>query len=369
MFAGRVFGIPVYVGPSWFLVALLITMLYAPTVERWVAGIGAARYLVAFCFALLLYFSVLLHELGHSLVARALGLPIRRISIHGFVGLSEIEREPETPGREALVAAAGPAVSLVLAAAGVVGVRLLDVGTVPWLLISAVTVSNLLVTVLNVLPGLPLDGGRVLRAAVWRASHNALTGTTVAAWAGRVVAIAIAALGVLWALRSGATDSSALFDAFLALLIGAFVWSGATASLHSAKVRAVLPELSARGLARRALAVPADLPVAEALRRLSLDGAQALVVVDSSGAPTAIVSEAAVSATPEVRRPWLSVSTLARGVTPGMRLRDDLSGVELVQALQENPADEYLVVDAAGGLHGVLVAADVAAVMNRAVRR
>lgn len=355
---GRPFGIPVEVAPSWFLVAAFITVAYAPAVASRLPGIGAGRYVVALAFAVLLYLSVLVHELSHSLVARQFGLPVRRISIYLLGGVSEIEREPETPGRELLIAAAGPALSAVLAGLGAGLVATLPEGTVAHVLSYELAVANVLVTVFNLLPGLPLDGGRVLRAAVWQLSGRPLTGTIVAAWAGRAVALIVIALPLAPALLTGRSPSviGLVWAAFLA----SFIWMGASAAEKGARLRERLPALRAGALARKALAVPADLPLTEGLRRAHEAGARALVVIDRDGRPTAIVSEAAVTATPEPRRPWVAVGALARSVERGLLLDRDLAGMDLVATLERTPASEYLVVGADDAVHGVLAADDVA---------
>src|SRR5215469_18017013 len=111
----RPFGIPVFISPYWFLIAGLFVFLYARSLGTVSPQL---RYPVAAAFVVLLYASVLVHELSHSVVARAFGLPVRRILLYPLGGFSEIEREPPTPGREFLVSAAGPALSLVLAGIG-----------------------------------------------------------------------------------------------------------------------------------------------------------------------------------------------------------------------------------------------------------
>lgn len=355
---GRPFGVPVYVAASWFVVAAVITVAYAPSVADRLPAIGDGRYLVSFAFAVLLYLSVLVHELSHSLVAKAFGLPVRRITLYLLGGVSEIEREPETPGRELLIAAAGPALSAALAAAGFGLVQVLPTGTVPHLLAYELTVANGLVAVFNLLPGLPLDGGRVLRAIVWRLTGQGLTGTLVAAWAGRVLAGLVLAVPFLLAARAGGEPT--LLGLVWAAFIASFIWMGASAAVAGARVRDRLPDLDARRLARPALPVPADLPLAEGLRRARETGARGLVVVDAEGRPQAVVNEAAVIATPDHRRPWISVGALARGLEPGLVLDADLAGSALVEALQRTPAAEYLVVERSGAIHGVLAAEDVA---------
>ena len=130
------------------------------------------RYVVAAAFVVLLYASVLVHELSHSVVARAFGLPVRRILLYPLGGFSEIEREPPTPGREFLVSAAGPLLSLALAGAGFGVSRLVHLNGVPGVLLSQLVVANLLVGIFNMLQGLPLDGGRMLRDGVWKVTGS-----------------------------------------------------------------------------------------------------------------------------------------------------------------------------------------------------
>jgi Zn-dependent protease/CBS domain-containing protein len=354
---GRPFGIPVYVAPTWFIVAALITVAFAPTVERELPSLGSIRYAVSFAFAVLLYLSVFVHELSHSVVALRLGLPVRRISLYLLGGVSEIEKEPQTPGREFVVAAVGPLLSLALGVVGFLFSRVLPGDTVIGFLMLELMWANFLVGVFNLLPGLPLDGGRVLRAGVWKVTGRPLTGTVVAAWSGRGLAVLVALLpAVLALLAGGQPDVVAML---WAAIIGAFIWFGATQSLQHAKIRERLPALRVRGLTRRAIPVQADLPLAEALRRAVDAGARGLVVVDRQDKPTALVNEAAVMATPEHRRPWVQVGEFARSLEPGMVISAELAGEQLVRALQAAPATEYLVVEPTGEVYGVLAAADV----------
>ncbi|HEY3682616.1 MAG TPA: site-2 protease family protein [Streptosporangiaceae bacterium] len=354
---GRPFGIPVYVSPTWFFIAALITWGYAPIVGYRLPEIGAMKYAVAFAFAVLLYVSVLVHELSHSIVARAYDLPVRRITLYMLGGVSEIEEEPQTPGREFLIAFAGPLLSLVLAGVGWVAYQLLPPASIAGVLVFELTIANFLVGVFNLLPGLPLDGGRMLRAGVWRLTHRPSTATIAAAWAGRGLAVLVVLVPFVAAAVQGTQPS--WFTVIWAGFIAAFIWLGATQSIRVARIRDRLPNLHARGLARRALPVTADVPVSEAVRRAADVHAGAIVVVDYSGRPMALVSESAVSATPEQRRPWIQIGTLARTIEPGMTLTADLSGRDLLDAMRTHPAGEYLLVDTNGDVYGVLVASDV----------
>ncbi|MBR7672534.1 site-2 protease family protein [Streptomyces daliensis] len=361
---GRPFGVPVYVAPSWFLVAALITWVFGGQLDRVLPHLGALRYLIALFFAVAFYASVLVHELAHTVAALRFKLPVRRIQLQFFGGVSEIEKESETPGREFVLAFVGPLLSLVLAGVFYVGMKVVEPGTVPGVLLAGLMVSNLIVAAFNLLPGLPLDGGRMLRALVWKLSGRAMTGTVFAAWTGRALAIAVL-IGLPLATHAGGftedglSGVDSLTDALLAAILAAIIWTGAGNSLRMARLREHLPELRARALTRRAVPVHADTPLSEALRRANEAGARALVVVDGRGGPISLVREAAIVGVPEHRRPWVAVSTLAQDLKEGMRVRAELAGEELLDHLRATPATEYLVVEDTGEIYGVLSTGDV----------
>src|SRR6266516_4907387 len=352
----RPFGIPVFISPYWFLIAGLFVFLYA----RGLVGSsvpGTLRYPVAAAFVVLLYAAVLVHELSHSLVARAFGLPVRRILLYPLGGFSEIEREPPTPGREFLVSAAGPGISLALAGAGYALTRVIHGDGVVSVLVYYLYFANLLVGIFNLLPGLPLDGGRMLRAGVWKLTGRPGQATVAAAWAGRVLAVAVLLIPFVRAAWDGTRPQ--LFDVVWLAVIAAFMWTGAGQALRATRVRERLPALQARALARRAIAIPASLPLAEAIRRADAAQARALVVVDHEDRPIAIVNETAVIATPPQRRPWIEAGALDRTIDPGLVLSADLSGMALIEAVRRTPASEYLLVEPSGQVFGVLATADL----------
>jgi Zn-dependent protease/CBS domain-containing protein len=353
----RPFGIPVFISPWWFLVAAVLVVWFSNSggLPGTVHG-SVARYLVGVAFVVLLYLSVLVHELSHSVVAIKFRLPVRRILLYPLGGFSEIEQEPPTPGQEFLVSAAGPAMSLAIAGIAI-GVNALIVSHgIARALIDYVILANVLVGFFNLLPGLPLDGGRVLRAALWKLTGKPDYSTVLAAWAGRFIAIAIAAI-VLVGFRDQYLFGST-YGIWL-IAIAAFMWISAGQALRTARVRERLPGLQARTLARRAIPIPPNLPLAEAIRRADLAQARALVVVDHDSKPIAIVNEGAVMATPEQRRPWIDAGSLARTLDPDMILSADLSGMDLIEAVRRAPASEYLLVEPSGQVYGVLSTADL----------
>ncbi|GLZ09305.1 peptidase M50 [Actinomadura sp. NBRC 104412] len=359
LFIGRPFGVPVFVSPSWFLVAILVTVVFEGQVDGVVPRPGS--FVVAFLYAVLLYGSVFVHELSHAVTARAMGLPVRSVVLHVLGGETAIEREAPTPGREFLIAFAGPVTNLVLAVLGVLAHLLLPLPPVADLLADALTFANLLVGVFNLLPGLPLDGGRLVRATVWKITGNGARGAVIAAWIGRGVALACLAGGAfLAAYPAPGEDGGIGWIALLwSALVASFIWVGATQALRAEKVRDRIPTLSARRLARRATLVTADVPLAEAIRRAHDHRAGALVIADHDGRPRGLVSEKAVTAVPEHRRPWIQAGELSRAVHDDLVLSADLSGEELVAALRRAPATEYLLVEPDGRVYGVLAATDV----------
>ncbi len=349
----RPFGIPVYVSPYWFLIAGVFVFIYANDLAA--TWHGDTRFVVAAAFVILLYLSVLVHELAHSVVARGYGLPVRRILLYPLGGLSEIEQEPQTPGREFLVSAAGPALSLALAAVGYGLMRVFPTGIVGTL-VSQLRWANLVVGVFNLLPGLPLDGGRMLRAAIWKVTGRPGTSTIAAAWAGRAIAVAVFVVPFATGRVTGTGD---LVTVVWLAVIAAFMWTGAGQAIKATRFRERLPALQARRLARKAVSVAADTPLAEAIRRADENQARAVVVVDHEDKPIAILNEGAVMATPPQRRPWIEAGALARTLEPSMVLPADLSGMALLDAIRRAPATEYLLVEPSGQVYGVLAARDV----------
>ena len=348
----RPFGIPVYVSPYWFVIAGVFIVIYANDLSASLSG--SMRFVVAAAFVVLLYVSVLVHELSHSVVARGYGLPVRRILLYPLGGISEIEREAPTPGREFAVAGAGPALSLALGVVGWGLAQLVQYG-IAGALIRQLMWANIIVGVFNLLPGLPLDGGRMLRAVIWKLTGKPTTATIAAAWAGRVLALALLAIPFF----SGSLAGGDIVSTVWVVAIAAFMWFGASQSIKATRFRERLPALQARRLARRAISVPANTPLAEAIRRADEAGARAVVVVDHDNKPIAIVNESSVMATPPQRRPWVDTGSMARAIDPGLVLSADLQGMALLDAIRRSPASEYLLVEPSGEVVGVLAARDL----------
>ena len=353
---GSIGGVDVLVRWSWFLMAILIAFLLVPAIERAAPQLeGGLTYVAGVAFAVLLALSLLLHELSHAWMSQHFGIRVRSITLHFIGGVTAIDGEPATPKQEFAISAIGPVTSLAVGGAAYALLAVTPTGLLS-LVVGLLAGANLLVGVLNLVPGMPLDGGRVLRAAVWKATGDPHRGLLVSGWAGRVVAV-LALFSP--ALISAAGRPVELFDYLVAGIIGWFLWSAATAAIMSAKVRARLPRLQARGLARRTLTVPEDLPLAEAVRRAREGQAGAIVSLGVDGRPVGLVSEGAVRATPAERQPWVTVGAVSRTLAPEIALPADIAGEALIRAMAQSPASEYLLVEPDGSVYGVLVTSDV----------
>lgn len=358
---GSIAGSDVLVSSTWFLVAALIAFLMAPRVEQVQPGLGAGKYVVGLLFAVVLYGAVLLHEASHAVMARRFGFRIHSITLHFLGGATQIEGEARRPRQEFWIAVVGPITSLAVGGAAL-ALWFVTPDGVLLLIVEGLAGTNLLIGVLNLVPGLPLDGGRVLKAGVWALTGRARTGTLAAGWAGRLVAVAVAAWAVLVA--PGGSGVGAGLGPLLGLLVAVFLWMGASQALAAARVRERIGAIVARDLARRTLAVPEDQPLSEALRRAAEVRAGSLVTVTPEGRPAGVVDDAAARAVPVDRAPWVPVSSVARRLGPGLTLPAGLTGDDLFEAIRTTPANEYLVVDDDGSLCGVLAAADVVRVVR-----
>jgi Zn-dependent protease/CBS domain-containing protein len=353
---GSLGGVDVLLTTSWFILAALIAWLMAPTVEEHEPGLGAWKYLAGLVIAIVYAFTILVHEASHAFASRHYGHPVDSITLHFLGGHTGVDGAPRSAREEFVMSVVGPIASLVVAGIAWLLALVLPDGLI-WLTVIILAWANLVLGVFNLIPGLPLDGGRILKSFVWGITRNEHQGTLVAGWCGRVTAVLVLFLPlVMQRLLDTQPDVTSYLFAFI---LAGFIWMGATAAIQSARLRRRLPSLVARGLARRTLTVPDDLPVAEAVRRAQDAEAGSIVTVDSNGRPVGIVSEAAVQATPEDRRPWVAVGTVARTLVPGMTLPAGIAGEELIRAITFLPAYEYLLLEEDGTIFGVLSTADV----------
>jgi Zn-dependent protease len=196
----KIAGIDIYIHVSWLIILVFLTFSLAtgwfPTSYPGYSSL--TYYILGFISALLLFVSVLLHELAHSFVARVRGLPVHNIVLFIFGGVSNLEQEPQTPGTEFTMAFVGPLVSLLIGALSY-GLLALVRGSHSLIepILSYLAVTNILLGIFNLLPGFPLDGGRVLRSIIWKATGNFQTATNVATFVGQTFAYLFILVGIL----------------------------------------------------------------------------------------------------------------------------------------------------------------------------
>jgi Zn-dependent protease len=265
----KIRGIPLRIHPSWFLILGLATLAFHQTYRIQLAADGLQAlaapmvWALALVTAVLLFLSVVLHELGHSLVALSQGVKVKSITLFMLGGVASVERECSTAIGSLLVAAAGPAVSLVL------GVSLLASShaaahLAPWLgvMVSELGTLNLVLALFNLLPGLPLDGGLIVKALVWHVSGSQRRGVEVANASGRLLAFAAIGLGAWLLLRGGGMGGAWL------MLLGWFGLGAVRNQQQMLQLQSALTSLKVKDAARRRFRV---LEASASLRQLSAE--------------------------------------------------------------------------------------------------
>jgi Zn-dependent protease/CBS domain-containing protein len=375
---GRIFGIEIAIDASWVFIALLMSWSLTAAFARWHPDWASATALATAVVAtVLFFFSVVLHELAHSLVARRYGIPVERITLFLFGGVSNIEREPPSAMAEFLTAVVGPLTSVVL------GVALLTVGAwavrLPADLASDASADlaslspaqslllwlgpiNVVVGLFNLIPGFPLDGGRMLRAAIWGATGNLHAATRWASAIGQAIGWGLVLTGVAMVFGApvpffGRGVISGLWLAF----IGWFLSSAAAQTWRRQLVREVLEGVPVS----RLMTTPGpEIPAHTDLNTLVSDwlirgGERAFPVADDSGRFLGLVTFADVRRTP--RETWASTDA-AHVMTPLADLvtttaREDLA--DAADKLARVDVSQLPVLDASGGLVAMLQRRDV----------
>lgn len=347
---GRIAGVPVILAYSWFIIAAFTVIVYGPILVRNNPALGFNAYLVAFAYALLLLVSVLVHELAHALTARIYGWSTQKIVLNLWGGHTQFESFTASPGRSVLVALAGPAANLLLAGGAWAVLGTASMGSVAEILTNIFMWANFLIGIFNVLPGLPLDGGRLVESAVWKVTGSQAKGTVAAGWAGRVIVLAIGYWFLARPVLAGSPPDFSLL--VISLLVGGFLWMGASAAIQQGTLRGRLPLVTAAGLSTPALGLPDTASVDEARRHAAQ--ARALVVCGPDGRPQAVVDPAALAAVPAAATPITPVTAVSYALAPGAYVPEWSKGQDLVQFLSQVQGRQYAVVDHNGTVTGLL---------------
>jgi Zn-dependent protease/predicted transcriptional regulator len=298
---GSLFGIPLEINFSWLLVFVLVAASLAfayfpdvlPAAPVWL------YVLLGVVTALLFFASVVAHEFSHSLIAKAQGAHIARITLFIFGGVSEMEEEPTTPGREFVMAVAGPGMSILLAAVFWIGWSVLVAFNGPRpvaVVLQYLAVINFFVGVFNLLPGFPMDGGRVLRAILWALTHDMLRATRWAARTGQAMGYTLIALGVL-----GVVVFRALGAVWLVFL-GWFLASLADSAYQQQLVKTRLSHLPISAvMSSPVAAAPGDIDLETMVDRYFVGGHHSRYPVEDDGHLIGMLSLAQAKAVPRDR--------------------------------------------------------------------
>jgi Zn-dependent protease/CBS domain-containing protein len=325
---GRLFGIPIAIDYSWFLIfALLIWLLassYFPTeFKHWSTYM---YWIIGAATAIMLFVSVLIHELGHSLVALHYKVPVRNITLFIFGGVSQITAEPPRALPEFFIAVIGPAISLVL---GLVfyGVSPLFEGTKPlWALVRYLAYINVALGVFNLLPAFPLDGGRVFRSIVWGITKNMRRSTIIAANVGRFFGFLFILFG-FWQILVGNIGGGIWIG-----LIGWFLESAASSQAHQVEFQGLLSgHKVSEAMSSHCGLVPEDLTIQQLVDRHILEGGQRCFLVTHGEAPVGLMTLHRIR---EVSRPDWSHTTASQVMLPLDKLKHITADTDLWAALQ-----------------------------------
>lgn len=279
---GTLRGVPIYIGRTWPVIAVVIIVTFGPQIRDGYPGLGGTAYFVAFLYTLLLLLSVVAHEVAHALVGQWRGYHVRRIVADLWGGHTAYDTDDTSPMSSALVAVVGPLANAVLALAGWLALHAIaDDREVARLLIGAFIFTNAFVALFNLLPGMPLDGGFILDAVVWRLTGSRSAGLLVAGWCGRVLAVLFVAWTVVRPLLRGETPQT--FYVLWSVLIAGFLWVGAGSAVARAKAGRLFARVRVRDVLRPVALAADAAPVNQLPHEVDV------VVVDQRGVPWGVI--------------------------------------------------------------------------------
>jgi len=360
---GNLFGIPFYVNPSWFLVLGLVTWECGNLLAAQFPYMGGiAPLLLGFVGALLLFASVLAHELGHSFVAIRQGIEVKSITLFLFGGLASLEKESQTPAQAFWIAIAGPAVSLMLFALfTAIGVGTSLSGPLA-AMVGILAYINLMLALFNLIPGLPLDGGNILKSLVWKITSNPYKGVVFASRVGQFVGWIAIALGLLSILGISNIGS------FWTLLIGLFLLQNAGRSAQSATMQETLTVLKAEdAVIPNSPIVSADLSLREFANEyiIGKDQWRKFFVTDEEGQLLGAIVVDDLKTIPTSNWPATQVRELMQPVDLSTTVQSDQSLLEVITLLEKEKLTLLPVVRENGVFVGLLEKASIIRLLEK----
>jgi Zn-dependent protease/CBS domain-containing protein len=339
----RLAGIQVAIDASWVLIFLLVlwslTAGYFP--QRFPGHTWAEYGAVGLVATFLFFASVLIHEFAHALVGNRLGEEVRRITLFIFGGMAQLSSEPKSPGAEFKIAAAGPATSILLGVLfGLIANAMADAGvTALWTaVLGYLAFINVALAVFNLLPGYPLDGGRLLRAVLWKRSGDLRSATARAADWGSGIAICLMILGVVQIF------GGALIGGLWIIFIAMFLRAAARAGYYSMVLEQDLSDLLVKDIMiEDPVTVSPDISVAEAIDRAFLHHGYGGFPVSQNGHVEGLLSLSSVRRCPPDKRSSVTVREIMRPLEPAIRIEPTASASEALRRMGDGNSSRLLV--------------------------
>ena len=372
---GRALGIPIHVHASWFVVFFFVTWSLATGyLPETLPGLSVPRYWgMGGIAALLLFLSVLLHELGHSYVALRYRIPIRQITLFIFGGMAHMGKEPPTPRAEFLIAMAGPLVSLILGVGCLGGVMAVDSlfsgsglqGLV--VLGGLLGMVNVQLGLFNLIPGFPLDGGRALRAGLWAWSKDFNRATSQAALVGIGFGVALGLIGAVLMVGawSGVLGDSIATNGGWLILIGAFLFSAALASRRQAAMQTSLASVTVRqAMVHQVVIVPPDMTVQDAVDQYFVAHGFGGFPVCEEGQVLGVVTVQDVQALPSALWSWRRVREIMRPASAAICIPPDWSVMQAMERMIQCGLDRLVVMEN-GAIVGLITRSAIVQFLQR----
>jgi Zn-dependent protease len=358
-------GLEIRLDPSWLMIAGLIVWSlsqgYFPSV---LPQLSPQTYLwMAVLATILLFASLILHEMAHSLIARRLGLPVKRITLFLFGGVAELGTEPQSARVEFWVALAGPAMSLCLSFGFWALSRLMALSATPPVLLailSYLAVINLVLAVFNMVPAFPLDGGRVLRAYLWQRKGDVLRATQIASKSGAFFAYVLMALGL------AVLFQGAIIAGLWQMLIGGFVLIAARSAYQNQLAQTVFDDKQVKTLMTPApVVVSPDMTLSDFVDRILLHRHLSFAPVVEDGVLLGHMDQTLLSGIDREHWPSTRVGDVFAGLDAQTQTAPDVAIKDLMQVIAKTGQRKFLVTEA-HRLVGVITLSDLMQHLHKA---
>ncbi|HCM94981.1 MAG TPA: site-2 protease family protein [Glutamicibacter sp.] len=348
---GRIGGVPVYLSSSWFIITAVITFSVGMQLARGGVIPPLNAYLMGLSCAVAIAVAVLIHEVAHAMTARAFKWPDAHIVLTLMGGHTQFGSFKAKPGASLWVALSGPLSNFVLAGLGWLVMENIQLGVYPNLLLDFFVYANLLLGAFNALPGLPLDGGRLVESIVWKATGSQFKGTIASCWVGRVIAVGIVFYFVLLPFLRG--QQPQIITVVVGIMVAMFMWQATTQLIGHSKMMLNLPTVIASDLMSPASAMVSHAMVSDVLSRKAARGGE-IILVDPKGMPVGVIDAQALAKVDPRQGGNVPALAVSRALGQGAVVAEESDGRALIDYLASVESAEYAVISASGHVVGLL---------------